>query len=379
MRKDGWFPVKDGKSSEPVGQLKVSLEIKELPIMPMEEYSSLKEVLISRDFQLCSLLGKLCTEDRSSFCNSLLAVLACDHNSHFALIKCEIEREVQDSNEPNTLFRGVTFCSTLINLLVRSAMAQYVSGVLGPVVGKIVEAKQTFEIDSTKLEASTNQSSAIHVNALQLVSLSDEVCRAIFTSAKDIPSSVRYVFSILKRKVAEKFPRDPNIKLRAIGSFLFLRLFCLALVDPRQFHIVTDVLPRHATRNLVLIAKVLQTLANLSSESSTFQGPNMEPLRNFVENMRTHMISYLNDVSASCPEPEPASKGVLLKNSAADLANLFHIAAKNLDLLQEKCIDASLLKSVVSVVELLQNHQNQYLLQSYSPSETNSASSSATN
>ncbi len=50
----------------------------------------------------------------------------------------------------------------------------------------------------------------------------------------------------------------------SINSFIFLRLICPAILNPRQFNLINEIPSETASRSLILIAKSLQNLANLN-------------------------------------------------------------------------------------------------------------------
>jgi hypothetical protein len=49
---------------------------------------------------------------------------------------------------------------------------------------------------------------------------------------------LRRVFYRLKTAVGERFPDDPNVRYTAISAFLFLRLFCPAIINPKLFNMM---------------------------------------------------------------------------------------------------------------------------------------------
>lgn len=82
-------------------------------------------------------------------------------------------------------------------------------------------------------------------------------------SAETCPRSVRYICACLQRAVVVKWPLERFVRTRVVSGFIFLRLLCPALLNPRQFGLVTEQPSPAATRSLVMVAKCLQNLANL--------------------------------------------------------------------------------------------------------------------
>jgi hypothetical protein len=61
-------------------------------------------------------------------------------------------------------------------------------------------------------------------------------------------------------QVGQRFGDTP--KFRAIGAFYFLRLICPALLAPQAYGLLDDPAHQVAQRQLILVSKVLQNLAN---------------------------------------------------------------------------------------------------------------------
>lgn len=77
------------------------------------------------------------------------------------------------------------------------------------------------------------------------------------------PRSVRYICGCLQKAVTAKWPDERFVRTRVVSGFIFLRLLCPALLNPRQFGLVSEQPSPAATRSLVMVAKCLQNLANL--------------------------------------------------------------------------------------------------------------------
>lgn len=160
-----------------------------------------------------------------------------------------------------------------------SEHSSYTTTLLGPVA---------FEVDPTKMEEASDQS----VNTIQLwlvaQKLLSSLMRAIGTLPKELQDILRHVY----HEVREKFNEEAANK--AIGGFLFLRFVCPALMAPQVYGLLKE--PPHSTaqRQLILIAKVLQNLANdtlpgkkegYMERLNMFITTNQEPLKHYYRNL----------------------------------------------------------------------------------------------
>ena len=122
-------------------------------------------------------------------------------------------------------------------------------------------------------------------NAENLLNIIDEIVEIIFANATHCPPTVRYICATIKAAVSQKWPNDTLVRTRAVSAFIFLRLLCPAILNPRQFNLISGMIIRinflefmehgsklllylempseTALRTFILVAKSLQNLANL--------------------------------------------------------------------------------------------------------------------
>src|SRR4051812_10793532 len=103
-------------------------------------------------------------------------------------------------------------------------------------------------------------------------------------------------------------PRFPEAKYTAVGAFIFLRFFCPAIVAPEVEGLVATAPSKEMRRGLLLIAKVIQNLANNVLFGA--KEPYMFPLNPFLAQNIYGITTFLREISVrgSC---EPAC-GVFL-------------------------------------------------------------------
>ena len=91
--------------------------------------------------------------------------------------------------------------------------------------------------------------------------------------------------------------RFPEAKYTAVGAFIFLRFFCPAIVAPDAEGIVASIPSKEMRRGLLLIAKVVQNLANNVLFGA--KEPYMFPLNDFLTSNIIRVTTFLRDVSVS--------------------------------------------------------------------------------
>lgn len=99
-------------------------------------------------------------------------------------------------------------------------------------------------------------------------------------------------------------PRFPDAKYTAVGAFIFLRFFCPAIVAPEAEGLVSTPPTKEMRRGLLLIAKVIQNLAN--NVLFGIKEPYMYPLNGFLAQNIYKVTTFLREISVP-PETLPGA------------------------------------------------------------------------
>ncbi|ORY65729.1 hypothetical protein LY90DRAFT_700708 [Neocallimastix californiae] len=142
---------------------------------------------------------------------------------------------------------------------------------------------------------------------------SESILNAIFAAEQSLPKDWRMIFSFIQKKVIEKFPTEYNARLTSIAGFIFLRFFAPAILGPKLFGLIRTYVNERSTRTFTLLAKVIQTLANLSdfNEKELY----MCPLNDYINAKLPAMKKYLNDI---CNEDVESNYSEELMNPLSD-------------------------------------------------------------
>ncbi|KAL3312131.1 Ras GTPase-activating protein nGAP, partial [Cichlidogyrus casuarinus] len=150
----------------------------------------------------------------------------------------------------------------------------------------------------------------LYDNQVALLNAFSQVWSAIQNSLEYFPRALQETFGILRKYIERDYPADTADRL--LSSCLFLRFICPAILGPMLFGLTNSLSddPK-VTRNLTLVAKALQTLANLARfEEKEFY---MRFLNDFVCGQHEEMRRFLRVISMP-PPPKRADVDTLLDN-----------------------------------------------------------------
>lgn len=258
QEKEDWYALTGMTPIGEWGSLRLRMRYMDDLIMPCEEYSPLQQLLLEPELNSVRVLAELCHNDRVPLATSLLRVFR-HEKRETELLRILCQTEIARENETSTLFRGASLATTLMDLYMRTECGAFLQSAVSDTVNRILESKQSAELNPTKMDVNDDACS----NAEFLLLILDQVTQSIFTSPESCPRSVRFICNCLQKSVVAKWPGERLVRTRVVSGFIFLRLLCPALLNPRQFGLVSETPTPAATRSLVMIAKCLQNLANL--------------------------------------------------------------------------------------------------------------------
>ncbi|XP_062873480.1 ras GTPase-activating protein 1 [Trichomycterus rosablanca] len=356
---DEWFPLSSHvplKGIEP-GSLRVRARYSMEKIMPEEEYNEFKELILQKDFLVIYALAHVCGQDRTLLASILLRIFR-HEKAEASLLRTLNDKEISMEDEATTLFRATTLASTLMEQYMKATAMPFVMHALKDSILKIMESKQSCELNPSKLEKKED----VSPNLINLLFILSELVEEIFKAAEILPPTLRYIYGCLQKSVQEKWPTNTTMRTRVVSGFVFLRLICPAILNPRMFNIITDPPSPTAGRTLTLVAKSLQNLANLVEFGA--KEPYMEGVNPFIKNNKQRMIMFLDELG-NVPDL-PDSPEHFRTDLSRDLAALHEICAIHSDELRtlsnERGAQQHVLKKLLAITELLQRKQVQYAM-----------------
>ncbi|XP_058809845.1 ras GTPase-activating protein 1 isoform X2 [Phymastichus coffea] len=352
---DEWYPFSGVTPLGDWGALRLRLRYRHDLAMPPEEYSPLQQLLLDPELHVVKALADVCHLDRIPLANSLLRIFR-HENKEADLLRSLNQAEVDKEDETPTLFRAASLTTTLMDLYMKSVCTSFLKSALQDTINKIIESKQSCELNPSKMDSPEDACS----NAEYLLQILDEVTLSIFTSPEMCPKSLRYICGCLQRAVLLKWPHERFVRTRVVSGFIFLRLLCPAILNPKSFNLIAESPSLAATRSLVMVAKCLQNLANLVEFGG--KEPYMEVVNPFILKNKERMVVFLDQLSniSEKSDSDISSKNKVALDIAKDLATLHQICVSHLKELQILSKQQATIKQLVTVTEMLSKHKQKY-------------------
>lgn len=356
--KDDWYPFVGITPMGDWGYVRLKTRYIHDIIMPDDEYSSFEQLILQPGLIVVHTLAELCHADRVPLAMSLLNIFKTEHRETELLVELN-NVEIELETETSTLFRAASLPTTLMDICMKSECGEFLKVALSDLINKLVESKQSAELNPTKIESIDDACN----NAEFLLQILDQVTMSIFTATESCPRPIRYVFNCLQKAVVAKWPNERFVRTRVVSGFLFLRLLCPALLNPRQFGLVTETPSQNVIRSLVMVAKCLQNLANLIEFGG--KEPYMEVVNPFILKNKERMVVFLDQLS-SVHDPGDLSyltsvNSTNKSDSGRDLAVLFHICVSHLPEFCSMADTQPAIKTLITVVQMLSSHKKRYL------------------
>ncbi|KAL4710967.1 hypothetical protein ACJJTC_017932 [Scirpophaga incertulas] len=348
-----WYPLAGMTPIGEWGSLRLRIRYMQELVMPREEYNPLRQLLLEPGLSAVKALADLCRTDRQPLATAILhAFTECGRGAELAreLVGAELAREV----DPRAMFRAASLATAVLDEFMHTQCKPFLQAAISETVQKLIDAKQSAELNPTKMDSPEDACN----NAEFLLMILDQITLSIFTSPEACPKPVRYLCGCLQRAAVAKWPNERFVRTRVVSGFIFLRLICPALVEPRAWGLVAAAPPPHAQRSLLMVAKCLQNLANLIEFGA--KEPYMEVVNPFILKNKERMVVFLDQLSNV---PEPGNPPPISNNFdiAKELATLHHICMSHLSELQGLAKTQPAIRKLVTVTEMLTKHKHKYL------------------
>ncbi|VDM23572.1 unnamed protein product [Toxocara canis] len=293
-----------GENVDParLGELRLRLFYTADHVLPLELYKPLQMNLInslsSRPFcaSTAGLLEYLPSVDLVTIARPLMKIFV-QANSIRPLVRVLCSQDIVKCQDVNTLFRSQTLASKIIYEEMKFLGHQYLVISLKPVIDMIYNERKCCEVDPSKLK----QGDSLESNKLNLIVYSEVAFSRVVDSNHRCPSPLREMFADLRDVVAMHFPGREDVQRLALSSFIVMRFFAAAIMNPKLFGLKREQPDSTVARTLVLVSKILQRLSNcvVSGHALNVKEPWLAPvMQRFTdETHRLAMLKFLDRVS----------------------------------------------------------------------------------
>ncbi|KAF2069629.1 hypothetical protein CYY_009056 [Polysphondylium violaceum] len=278
------------------------------------KYNEIIELLLSPDLELVNILCSL-TLVKETLPNTinisealvLFFEIHCNLKSSY-LLKWAIDKEVENTANGATLFRGLSTATRLISAFYKRVGDGYLKYLLQPFILDLCSRNFSFEIDPEKAGKGVN----VQSNLEKLITITQQLLDKILDSIDQCPQPIRHILNHTQEKVEKKFN---SMKTTVVGGFIFLRYICPAIVAPEVFGLISDVPSTDSRRGLVLVSKLLQNLANEMPFGVGIKEEFMLYLNDFISNNSNRIHSFFDQLaSEKSINNESSSAGAPINN-----------------------------------------------------------------
>ncbi|XP_052223536.1 disabled homolog 2-interacting protein-like isoform X5 [Dreissena polymorpha] len=279
---------KENKTDLPLIRLKVRHQ--NVEILPVRLYSDLSQYIGDNYIVLCEQLEPIVNiRDKEELATTLIKVMQkLEKATDF--LREVVMSEVLRLDNSHLTFRGNSLATKSMEAYMKIVGEKYLSDTLGEFVRNIIHSEDDCEVDPTRVA----MPHFLQRQQTNLRMYCDMAWTKIITSSSFFPSELRNVFTCFRHRCVEENKGDLSENL--ISGSIFLRFLCPAILSPSLFHLTQEFPTERAARNLTLIAKTIQTLANFSK----FGGKEdyMTFMNDFVEEEWTNMKDFLTKISS---------------------------------------------------------------------------------
>ncbi|XP_039312993.1 ras GTPase-activating protein nGAP isoform X5 [Solenopsis invicta] len=297
-----WYPVVGDKGplKEPPA-LRVKCRFQSVDILPVQVYQEFLEYLKTDYASLCEKLEPVIgVKAKEDIATALVAVMQREKKAPQFLADL-VMMDIHRIDDERLTFRGNSLATKAMEAYLKLTGDRYLQETLGAVVRGAVEGGDC-EVDPLKVA----QVAALHKQQQNLRNAVELAWSRILSSHAHFPLELRECFRIFRERLADLGRED--IADNLISASIFLRFLCPAILSPSLFNITHEYPNEKAARNLTLVAKTLQTLANFTR----FQGKEnfMEFMNDVLEREAPSMKNFLQLISSPLPKDTPTNNSL---------------------------------------------------------------------
>ncbi|UMM39332.1 hypothetical protein L5515_016433 [Caenorhabditis briggsae] len=301
-------------SSQEVQSIRIKARWQSVDVLPLRVYDRLSELLTYNYLDLCQQLEPvLNVRDKEDFATSFVRVMY-KQNCAVEYLADLVMAEIGKLDNDNLMFRGNTVATKSMESFMKLVASDYLEFTLRDFIMTVVACEDSCEVDPQRL--GNVPSSVLEKNRALLTRYVEVAWTKIINSVHMVPKILGKVFATLRLRL-EAQNRGEHAET-IISSSIFLRFLCPAILSPSLFNLVAEFPSINNARNLTLIAKTLQNLANFSKFGG--KEPHMEFMNTFVDREWNRMHEFLLEISTESKSVGPDKSADAIVDAGKELS-----------------------------------------------------------
>ncbi|XP_023304191.2 ras GTPase-activating protein raskol isoform X2 [Lucilia cuprina] len=301
---EDWYPILSEKNDslnrngkEVIPTLRIKCRFQSIDILPINVYADFLAYLKENYKKVCETLEPVIGVKAKEDIGQSLVLLMHAQGLAGAFLTDVVALDLLRVGDQRLTFRGNSLATKSMEAFLKLTGEQYLQDTLAGPINEIIQSDRDCEVDPTKATGSLTRQQASLRAAVR------NAWQCIYESSKHFPPQLRNCFATFRERLEQLGRQDMADNL--ISASIFLRFLCPAILSPSLFNITNELPSSRATRNLTLVAKTLQTLANFTR----FQGKEnfMEFLNDFLEQEAPKMKEFLQNISTRPEHTNPES------------------------------------------------------------------------
>lgn len=293
---EDWYPIITEKhhdslsknsTKDPIPTLRIKCRFQSIDVLPIEIYKNFQDYLRDNYKKICETLEPVIGVKAKEDIGQALVLLMYAQGMAAEFLTEVVALDLLRVGDQRLTFRGNSLATKSMEAFLKLTGEQYLQDTLSQSIAEIISSERDCEVDPLKATGSLSRQQQALRSAVK------SAWTSIADSHKHFPIQLRECFATFRDKLKNLNREDMADNL--ISASIFLRFLCPAILSPSLFNITNELPSQRATRNLTLVAKTLQTLANFTR----FQGKEsfMEFLNDFLEQEAPRMKEFLTKIS----------------------------------------------------------------------------------
>lgn len=254
-----------------VGEIRLLIEDRVQYILPDKEYDDMFGLLIDDDLELTKRLALVSHGQEKQVAEALVRAFDLRGSSIY-YINSIMDEEIESTEDQKVIFRANSVACKSVDMYMRLIGTSYLHYCLKDIINQIRDdskkkTKQlSCELDPTRIDEKDEKKKAKvrERNYATLVNYCEAILNAVKLSFRYCPTNFRTIFTHVQAKIKSKWPNgDLPCHYTAPSALIWLRFFCAAILTPKAYGMIDETPSPTFARNLTLIGKTLQNLANL--------------------------------------------------------------------------------------------------------------------